>query len=236
VGPGLRDADALWERRAEEGGLERALAAYTTLLAGAPADPRVLARIARAQHRIGLVTEDPAAALVAYESAREVASTCIVTDPQVRAVLPSVGWVWTGPVLTDIGADRAECALWAAAASVGTVEVRGPGAALELEAVAPLAARALELRPNDPWALRTAAEIRLLDPGTPEEERTQALGLLEQAAGRAPAMLLFRVDLARANGQAVTDLPPPSPDEPNALENARARQLASTTIADVPAR
>ena len=217
-------ADALWALRAEPEGLPRALAAYEALL-GVSSDPRVLARVARAHHRVALVAPTPSEAIGSYETSREVGERCLAEAPDVAPSLGGSGWVWTATVLARVDAGRAPCLTWALAATVGGVEARGRGAMLALEPVAALAERALALTPDDPWVLRSAALLVLLDPRADATARTTATAQLARAADAEPGLLLFAADLAAAEGRAYVP-PPPEPEDPFALENAwlRARE------------
>ena len=213
----LAAADQLWDARATPDGLAHARSAYEALLVS-PAEPRVLARIARVDHRVGLVAVERFAALAAYEASRETSERCLAEDPDVAPVLAAASWRWTADVLRRVGPRRASCLTWALAAAVGTVEVRGPGAALELERAQPLAARALALSPDDPWVMRSAAELVLLDPRSDGPARDAAVALLRRAAAAQPGFLLFEADIARAMGTSYTP-PPPVENDPYALEN-----------------
>lgn len=219
----LGEADRVWERRAVDGGPEAALAAYEALLPLAPGDPRLAARLARAHHLRALVAPDPDAALHAYEVTRELGVACLVGDPAVEGALRAARLRWTPAVVAAVPAVRTPCLVWAAAGSVGTVEVRGPGAALELQAARTYAEGATARLPGEPWAARSLAMASLLDPLAKDAERTQAVDRLESASALAPGLDWFVVDLAQARGETPA-LPPMREADPLRHENEAARR------------
>lgn len=214
----LAEADARWEARAEPGNLDAAMDILLGGLALAPDDPALLARLARGEWTRGQL--EPG--LVHLEIGQEYGYRCLLGWSSFAARLDVGGYVVTPEAALELPADAGPCLLWTIANGLGQVDRRGPGAALELDAIEVLLGRLAEIDVEgppgfQPWA---RAKLGLLRDGPDTKDVRR---LLSAAIAEAPDVLLFRAELAAALPDArnvtLDGFAPASPD-PWALENA----------------
>lgn len=215
----LAEADARWAARAEPGNLDAAMDLLVGALSLAPDDPQLLARLARGEWTRAQL--EPG--YVHLENGQEYGYRCLLGWSAFAARLDVGGYDITPEAAAELPAEARRCVLWTVANGLGQVERRGPGAALELDAVGVLLDRLEELGGEEqdpgflPWA---RAKLDLLR-GTPDTQEVRRL--LGAAITEAPGVLLFRVELAVAlpdtRNLALDGFGPAAPD-PWALENA----------------
>lgn len=195
----LAEADALWARRGEPGGLDAALRAYEALLAVAPERPVVHERLARASFEQSRHAVDPAAAQAALEVARVRATACLDTFPSFHAALQPLTAEVRTATLRELPPAAAPCLAWYGVSALRLVELRGPGAALGVEAARPFVEQAWALEPDGAGGLVAwgAAMLVVLDADpTHADSRAAALPTarlrLEAAAAAHPEEPLLR--------------------------------------------
>lgn len=221
--PLLARGDAAWAERGITGDLDRAIAAWQEAAGLAPEDPRPLARLARAQWTRGVVAASSADALAHFEAGRELGVACLLLTPGAAPRVEAAGWALPETVLP--GASPLpwdpECLVWTAVNSVEAVRERGPGAALELDAMAGVVGRAQAVAPPElaGFASYAAGLRRTLDPDASPAERDEGLRLLDRAVEQAPEVAWLAAVRAAERGEAV---PSPAAGGPWALENAGA--------------
>ncbi|MDP2305351.1 MAG: hypothetical protein Q8P18_04925 [Pseudomonadota bacterium] len=223
VGPSERDralaeADARWEARAEPGNLDAAMDLWLGSLSLAPDDPELLARLARGEWTRGQL--EPGQAHL--ENGQEYGYRCLLGWPAFAARLDVSGYELTPEAAAELPAEAGACLLWTIMNGLGQVERRGPGAALELDALAALLDRLGEVGGDAELGFRSWAQAKLLLlRGAPDTQEVRRL--LGAAIAESPDVLLFRVELAvalpDARNQALDGFAPPAPDA-WALENA----------------
>lgn len=162
---GLAQADAVWALREEDGGLDRAAAAYEALQAQGAGDPRLLARLSRVRWYLGRAAADPVVARDHYETGRGYGNECLLGFTAFRASLEASRWLVTADAVAGLDASAAPCLTWTAANGLSLVDLRGPGAALEVSSLRPLALRAAALEPDgaEGYVAWVAAVAILLD-------------------------------------------------------------------------
>lgn len=232
----LAEVDRLWARRAAPGGLDAVAASLDRLRTAVPDEPRVLVRLARLHWTLGELAPTPQEAVAQFENGRGYGYTCLLTFPAFNAGASAARWRVGSAAVGGLDAEAAPCLAWTAANGVGLVVTRGPGAALEIEQIRPLAERANVLAPDGESGMVawTTALVHLLDRdparlGQITSERAEARTLLEHAMALSPSTMLYRVELATWFPDAraeVFPLPAPPDPDPAALENARARARA----------
>lgn len=194
----LEEADALWATRATAGTLDAAMDRWLTRLAEDPADPVVLARLARGEWTRGQL--DAAGAVPHFETGQDYGWRCLLGWPAFAVTIDAVGYHVTPEAVSALPAEAATCLLWTAANSLSLVAARGPGAALELDAVRVLLDRlgALAAPEEDP-GFRAWADAQLLVlAAAPEPAPAEARGRFTAAIAAAPDVGLFRRDYAAA--------------------------------------
>ena len=157
----LQQADQAWRDRGANG-LQPVHTLLDPLLAAAPTDSRVLWRMSRLSWLRGFLATDPSEARTSWESGREYALTCLLTDPEVAAGFRENGWLLADPALAAASPAQRPCLLWAAASGLALVESRGAGGALDAQAACAMVERASDLvGPSEPglveWEVGTCA-------------------------------------------------------------------------------
>jgi hypothetical protein len=222
----LTAADAHFlARSGPEGAAElaRAVEGWTSLLANAPRDTGVLARLAHA-HWL-LAQTEPEEARTHLEIGEEFGWRCLLASPAFASAQRASGQV-RGAAGT-LSPNEAPCVGWLTANALDRAALRGPGAALSLEEQHALMERWRAMGGEAaPWApvpgLQEALEARMaLLRARDEASRRSALGRMEQVVERAPGVFRWRLDLARAGGDVT--LPEGNGNPAFALENAAAR-------------
>ncbi|MDP2313716.1 MAG: hypothetical protein Q8P41_12480 [Pseudomonadota bacterium] len=221
----LAEVDAAWAVRAEPGNLDAAMDRLLQALALDPADPAVLARLARSEWTRAYL--EPGAAH--FEIAQDYGYRCLLGWAPFASRADAGGYLVSPETAKELPAEAAECLTWTVAAGLGQVELRGSGGALELEALAALIGRLADLDPADAPGFADWAQAKLLLlQGSPDTQEVRRL--LGAAIGDAPGVLLFRVELADAlpdaRNVALEGFEPPAPD-PWALENTAWRARLS---------
>ncbi len=213
----LAAADLRWAARAETGSVDEAERAYRALLAQRPDSGEVLWRLARVEWSRALI--DPANASTWHEAGRQEALACIAADPALADWLAHQGDRLTTEVLTAAHMP-AQCLVYGAAHVVRWVELRGAGAALDLEDAAPLLEVAASTAPTVEPALRewAAARVSVLSGGAPSAARAHFRAAVEAE----PGLHFFRVDAADAFPDLTDALPSPPETDAWALENGAA--------------
>lgn len=201
------------------------------VLAAEPEHPVALARLARAEWTLGELR--PAAATAHHEAGEDYGWSCLAAWPGFSAALTAERWRVTEEAVAALPPEASDCLLWTAINAIAAVEARGPGAALALDDVRLLLARAAAVGEGaDPgflvWA-RAQAEVLAAAPNAPPEA---ARAGFEAAIAAAPAVGRFRRDYAAAYPKSVAaayeGFPPRAGADPWARENAAwaARQPA----------
>lgn len=157
----LQQVDNAWRSRAVSG-IQPVQTLLDPLLAAAPTDSRVLWRMSRQAWLRGFLATDALEAQTSWESGREYALTCLLTDPDVAAGFRENGWLLADPALSAVSPAQRPCLLWAAASGLALVEARGAGGALDAEGACAMVERASTLvGPSEPglieWEVGTCA-------------------------------------------------------------------------------
>ncbi len=196
----LAQVDALLFLRADPARLEEALVQLDELMLDMGDDPRLLSRLAMAQHALAYghaVAEPPPLRL--FEAGRETAWRCIYQDPAFEGVLTSTGGLISPAAAARIGDEHARCLLWLVANWTRWLAIRDPaGFAIDLRPVQVLADRAVELTAGDrrAQALGLAGLSRALVPEAYGPDLNQARGFMLRAIEQGPDNLTLSVDLA----------------------------------------
>ena len=128
----LASADARWEARSATGNVDEAERAYTALLAERPQSGDVLWRLSRLYWSRAWI--DPGQAETWHEVGREQALRCLAADPGIADAITRQGdRLDAGRVAA--ASVPAECAALAASHVAALADLRGAGAALDLEDV-----------------------------------------------------------------------------------------------------
>ncbi|MCB9758727.1 MAG: hypothetical protein H6739_02720 [Alphaproteobacteria bacterium] len=144
----LKAADALFDARAEsEERLLAAIEAYREVLAMATDDPRVLWRIARAYTALGYGYPSEASPQH-FDLAREYGLRCLARNTGYASRLDAAGGRINERAVRRLGVPERACLEQTLVAWLRWVEVRGPAAALDLQATELLARQARELDPG----------------------------------------------------------------------------------------
>ncbi len=239
----LARGDALYAERAKPGRLDEALSVYQETQVVAPENPRLLAREARAWH--ARAYGQPELAQDAYRLAREAGLRCLVGAPDVAGAVEAAGGVFTARAAEAIDADRAECALWTATAWAREIQDLGlEGANIDQRALVALSTRALALAgpPDQAQAAATLGLALALPPAPLRPDLTGAEEQLQTAIAAEEGRLSPRVDLAvlvygkrgeTARWQSLLEQVAATtitPDDPDALEDARAITRARAAL------
>jgi hypothetical protein len=216
----LAEADARWLRRAEPGELDAVIAIWLGQLGQRPDDPVVLARLARAEWTLAWLEGD----VRHFENANDFGYRCLLTFPSFGSAAQLDGYRLTEASLQALPPEASACLMWTAAAGIGTVEARGPGAALELASVRMQVERLTALgTTEDPGFLQWSQAMVAVLGAFPEGAPAAARGRFSAAIAAERGVLLFRQAFARsfpdAANVAMDGYAPPTPD-PWALENA----------------
>jgi len=162
-----------------------------------PEDGRAHTRIARTLYERALAFPDPSVDDLA--SARSWALQCLALRPGVAARLQGSGGLITTRVLAVVPASDAECVAWAAISWAHWLHGRGVlGDAIDLEPVAALGKRAVELAPTlDRGRAFEAQGLGLaIVPVALGRDAAAAAGALGQARQQAPDRLMTAVETA----------------------------------------
>jgi hypothetical protein len=192
----LQQADIRWHLRGRNG-LDVAGQPLLLAFGLAPADPRVLWRIARWRIAEGLIADDRSAARSSFAEARAIAAGCLDHDPNFAVRRAAGGWA---EALDTLSPERAVCASWTALAWARWAEVHGAEAsALDLPALDALvaagrAADAPDVRAVADWAAGITLATR---PDWAGRDLEAAGASLRAAAEAEPEGVLIWVDLWR---------------------------------------
>lgn len=219
----MRAANRLFEARgADPAKLGAAIDAWMAI--GVPDNPDVLARLSRAWWVRSLA--EPEAARAHLETGEELGWACLLTFPAFEASAGVAGFHVPTEAVATLGREAVPCLVWTVVNGLDLVELRGPGAALELGSLGPLVRRIRTLAPAAEAGFGAWAAARYRVATAQDAERDEARGMFEEAIAASPNMLLFRTSYAEAFPDVRNAVLPgparPDPD-PFAIENGSAK-------------
>jgi hypothetical protein len=240
----LRRLDARFARRADPEALADAVAGYLEEHQRTGDDARVLERVARAYLVVGMA--EPERSREHWQVAREAALRCLMTGSGFSGRVSAAGGRIVPAAAARIPAAHAGCATWGGLAWARQVEARGAGGvALDLEPLAALASRSVEIARN-PTERAAARHLQGLVAALPPDALGPDLPLADaQLAAAGEADLVARVDHARlvllrrgdaAGARAALDsvVGTAPPDEGYLPEDAWALQQAARALVSLP--
>lgn len=185
----LAAADARWANRAQPGELDALNELWLGMLGQDADDAVVLARLARLEWTRAWLDADRRH----FENAGDFGYRCLLTWPNFAAASELDGYRITARTAAALPAEAAPCLTWTVVGGLSLVEARGPGAALELEAVRLLLDRLTVIgAPEDPGFLPWAQAMVLVLEAAPASPPATARGRFAAAIEAAPGVLLFR--------------------------------------------
>lgn len=239
----MRSGDELYTARAELGELDKSIQWYLSGVREFPDQATMMGRLSRAY--VARAYGHPDDGLDGYSTAREFGLRCLMVNPSFNGLVQSAGGTVTRRAVETVEKDMVECLTWTSLAWSRWLDNRGViGASIDLSAVKALAKRAVEVDPEfDGGRPHAALGLALaLAPKPLKPKLKGARKHFNSAIEISPDRLTYQVDLAQyvsaAQGNQdewvsilsrVRDTVP-SPDDPDALENAQAVARAQALL------